>query len=54
MGEFTTHQEPVTITHLGWREGWVENSGGFTWFCHGEHRKGQSSIMEMKEGTVEI
>ena len=28
--------------------------GGFTWFCHGEHRKGQSSITEMKEGTVEI
>ena len=28
--------------------------GGFTRFCHGEHRKGQSSITEMKEGTVEI
>ena len=48
-----THKGPVNITHLG-EERWGENSGGFKWFCHGEHRKGQSSITEMKEGTVEI
>ena len=49
-----THKGPVNITHLGGRE---VNSAGFhmvTWFCHGEHRESQSSITEMKEGTVEI